>query len=324
MPEPPASRTPNLRLVETVGPAPASARNRLYHADNLACLTHLTAAKIRPDLIYIDPPFGLQQDFKLGKGPTPMRKKGARKTETAVAPDATAYSDVWPGGIDGYLAMLEPRLAAMHALLADDGSFYIHLDSTVVHYVKVLLDRIFTPACFQREIIWRIGWISGYKSRAKNWIRNHDTILFYTKHPTRFYFAKQIVPHPAGYRRRAGNHPATVGIPVDDVWNANAAEAELTGEASLDSIQIKSFSREKTGYPTQKNLSLLKRILAASSAPDDLVADFFCGSGTTPVAAAQMDRRFVGSDVGIQAIKTVQSRLAQQTPAAGYGLWRAE
>ncbi|MGH7146200.1 MAG: DNA-methyltransferase, partial [Planctomycetota bacterium] len=233
------------------------------------------------------------------------------------AGQAAAYSDLWPGGLPGYLAMLRPRLTAMHALLAPTGSFYIHLDCTVVHYVKVLLDEIFGAGSFQREIIWRIGWVSGFKSRAKNWIRNHDTILFYTKHPTRFFFAKQYVPHPAGYSRRGGGQGAH-GIPVDDVWNANAAEAELAGADSLDSIQIKSFSREKTGYPTQKNLALLKRVIAASCPPDGLVADFFSGSGTTALAAAQSSRRFVACDQGAVATDIARQRLALEAPDTGY------
>lgn len=309
----------SLQHIETVGRAAAD--NRLYQADNLACLAHLSQTQLRPDLVYIDPPFGLQQDFRQGKGPTARPTGRKRAAASASVPGTVAYSDCWPGGLDGYLAMLRPRLTAIHTALAPEGSFYIHLDSTVVHYVKVELDRIFGAACFQREIIWRIGWISGYKSKAQNWIRNHDTILFYTKNPRRFFFAKQWVPHPAGYRRRADNGKATAGIPVDDVWNGSPGEAELTGAESLDSIQIKSFSREKTGYPTQKNLALLKRIVAASCPPHGLVADFFCGSGTTLVAAAQLDRRFIGCDLGALAIQTTRERLKIEAPATSYTLW---
>jgi len=195
----------------------------------------------------------------------------------------------------------------MRDLLTPRGSFYIHLDPTAAHYVKVLLDELYGPECFQREIIWRIGWISGYKSAVRNWARNHDTIFFYTKDPKEFTFIKEYVPHLPGYQRRGGGEGK--GHPVEDVWNANAAEAALTGSDSLDSIQIKSFSKEKTGYETQKNESILRRIIAASSNPGDLVGDFFCGSGTTLVAAERLGRRWIGCDAGTAAIDVVRKRL---------------
>ncbi|MBK9061400.1 MAG: site-specific DNA-methyltransferase [Flavobacteriales bacterium] len=129
--------------------------------------------------------------------------------------------------------------------------------------------------------MWRIGWLSGYKTKAQNWIRNHDVIYYYVKDPKSFTFNKAYVPYPDGYVRRDGAEPTGKGTPIEDVWNANESEFALKGGESLDSIQIKSFSNEKTGYPTQKNESLLRRIIEASSKPNDLVLDFFCGSGTT-------------------------------------------
>ena len=273
-------------------PLPEAAPNRLHLGDNLAVMRSLQAAlEGRIDLLYADPPFGSDDNYVLRRGGT----------------ETFAYGDRWPGGPSGYLGMLLPRLVAMHALLAPQGSLYLHLDSGAVHYAKVLCDEIFGRECFQREIIWRIGWVSGYKSAARNWIRNHDTILFYTKDPRRFTFHKPRLPHPPGYARRGGGEGR--GRPVEDVWNANAAEAALTGPASLDSIQLKSFSREKTGWATQKNESLLRRIIAASSSPGDLVADFFCGSGTTLVAAEGLGRRWLGCDVSEAAIALSRERL---------------
>jgi site-specific DNA-methyltransferase (adenine-specific)/adenine-specific DNA-methyltransferase len=182
-----------------------------------------------------------------------------------------------------------------------------------------MLDEVFGPTGFQREIVWRIGWVSGYKSAAANWVRNHDTILYYTKgRPT--VFNKAYVPHPPGYRRRRGARSGAPGYPVDDVWNANEFEHALTGPASLDSIQIKSFSTEKTGFPTQKNESLLRRIVRASSNEGDLVADFFCGSGTTLAVAEQLGRRWIGCDNGWQAIHTSRKRLLALGPRAGFVL----
>jgi len=207
--------------------------------------------------------------------------------------------------------MLEPRLRLCHQLLAPQGSLYLHVDPTIGHYAKLVLDEVFGAASFQREIVWRIGWLSGYKTRANNWIRNHDLIFFYTKDPARFTFNKQYVPHPAGYRRRDGAAASSPGVPMEDVWNANLAEFALRGRDSLDSIQIKSFSREKTGWATQKNTSLLRRIIAASSRPGDLVADFFCGSGTALVAAAELGRRFIGCDCALPAVELAHARLLE-------------
>jgi hypothetical protein len=197
----------------------------------------------------------------------------------------------------------------MRDLLSEQGSLYVHLDATAGHYVKVLLDEIFGADSFQREVVWRIGWVSGYKSAAKNWIRNHDVILFYVKSPGNFTFNKEYVPYPPGYERRGGGEVTGKGYPIEDVWNANPVEHQLTGEQSLDSIQIKSFSTEKTGYATQKNESVLGRILRASSNRGDLVADFFCGSGTTQAVAEKSGRRWIGADVGRFAIQTTRKRL---------------
>ncbi|MEZ4385752.1 MAG: site-specific DNA-methyltransferase [Nannocystaceae bacterium] len=273
----------------------------LLHGDNLAAMDALLAAGERVDLGVIDPPFATGDNFSIslpiGEGDAVHR--------------APAYSDRWEGGVAGFLAMLDPRLRLLHQLLADDGSLYVHLDPTVVHPVKVLLDEIFGPECFQREIIWRIGWVSGFKSRARNWIRNHDTILFYVKDPARFTFNKRYVPYPPGYVRRDGKPPKGKGIPIDDVWNAGPGDLDLRGADSLDSIQIKSFSREKTGWATQKNESLLRRIIDASSRPGDRVADFFCGSGSTLAAAASLGRRWVGCDRAAMAIHLARKRLRE-------------
>jgi len=172
---------------------------------------------------------------------------------------------------------------------------------------------VFGQDSFQREIVWRIGWISGYKSAAKNWIRNHDLILFYTKDNAQFTFNKQYVPYPLNYHRRGQEGPPEEGggkgYPIEDVWNANPFEFALRGEESLDSIQIKSFSTEKTGFPTQKNESLLKRIVKASSNEGDLVLDCFVGSGTTAAVAEKLNRRWIACDLSRFAIHTTRKRL---------------
>lgn len=250
------------------------------------------------DLIYIDPPFATGNAYAI-----------SRKLPDGADLRLPAFDDAWTDGIAGFLRMLDPRLRLIHALLAPRGSLYVHVDPTVGHAVKLLLDEIFGRASFQREIVWRIGWVSGFKTRARNWIRNHDLIFFYTKHPTEFTFHKAWVPRQSGYQRRAGAPAMSPGIAIDDVWNAGAAELELSGCDSLDSIQIKSFSREKTGWATQKNESLLRRIIAASSDPGDVVVDVFGGSGTTAAVAHALGRRFLVADHSEAAIQIARDRL---------------
>ena len=288
-------------------PAGQESLNKLIWGDNLhveASLRRSYLGKI--DLIYIDPPFNIGADFsyktKIGDGTEEVEKK-------ASILEAKAYRDTWAGGLSSYLSMIAPRIALMRELLSPTGSFYIHLDPTVSHYVKVVADEIFGYKCFQREIIWRIGWLSGYKTKASNWIRNHDCILYYTKDEREFTFNKDYLPYADGYVRRDGKPPTGKGCPIEDVWNGNEVESALTGAESLDSIQIKSFDTEKTGYATQKNESILRRIIKASSNQGDLVADFFCGSGTTLVAAEQLGRRWIGCDLGKFAIHVSRKRL---------------
>jgi DNA modification methylase len=284
---------------ERHGPDGAPA-DELVRGDNLDVLDRWLETRAGSvDLVVIDPPFSTGTRFdvltRIGDG-----------DDIAQAP---AYADRWPGGASEFLAMLAPRLARIHALLAAHGSLYVHVDPTVGHAVKLLLDEVFGPASFQREIVWRIGWVSGFKTRAKNWIRNHDLIFFYVKDPARIRFNKVYVPHPPGYQRRAGAPAKAPGIAIDDVWNAGPADLALAGRDSLDSIQIKSFSNEKTGYATQKNEALLRRIIAASSEPGDWIADPFCGSGTTLAVAAAMGRRFLGCDCGRAAFQIARTRL---------------
>lgn len=282
---------------------PKGWRNKLIWGDNkyvLASLLDEFAGKV--DLIYIDPPFATGDDFSFG-----VNVGDADVIKEPSIIEEMAYRDTWKS----YAQFFFDRMILAKDLLAPNGALYVHLDPTIGHYAKVILDEIFGHASFQREIVWRIGWVSGYKSVAKNWIRNHDTIYWYVANPNDFTFNKEYVPYPPGYKRRGETDGSTKGkgYPIEDVWNANPFEFALTGEDSLDSIQIKSFSQEKTGFPTQKNLSLLKRIIRASSNQGDLILDFFSGSGTTMVAAEQLGRRWIGTDLGRFAIHTSRKRL---------------
>jgi site-specific DNA-methyltransferase (adenine-specific)/adenine-specific DNA-methyltransferase len=218
-----------------------------------------------------------------------------------------AYQDA--RGLDAWLDWFHGLARCLDELLADGGSLYVHLDAHAAHYAKVLLDEVFGEKAFQREIVWRIGWVSGFKSRARAWIRNHDTLLFYAKGGRPATFHKEYVPYPPGYVRRDGVPPRGPGYPIEDVWNASELDR-------MDSIQIVSFSGEKVGYPTQKNESLVSRIVRASSSPGDLVLDCFVGSGTTAVVAQKLGRGWVACDAARVAIHATRRRLlASRSPA---------
>lgn len=273
-------------------------KNRLIWGDNLLVMGSLLkefAGKI--NLIYIDPPFATGDDFSFE---VQIGNQEIAKEPSAM--EVKAYRDTWGKGLQSYLQMIYDRLVLMKELLADNGSIYVHLDENVGHYVKAIMDEVFDKENFQREIIWRIGWISGYKSAARNWIRNHDMILFYVRNKNNFVFNKEYISYPTEYRRRDGSQPTGAGYPIEDVWNASEVD-------KMDSIQIMSFSQEKVGYDTQKNINLLQRIIKASSNEGDLVADFFCGSGTTGVTAETLNRRWLMSDLGRFAIHTTRKRL---------------
>jgi hypothetical protein len=244
-------------------------------------------------LVVIDPPFDTGGSFDY-LASIPGAPEGAPRIAVPAYRDAR--------GLDAWLGWFFDTAVLLRDLLAEGGSLYVHLDSHAAHYAKVLLDEVFGREAFQREIVWRIGWVSGFKSRARGWIRNHDTLLFYAKGGRPATFHKEYVPYPPGYVRRDGAPPKGLGYPIEDVWNASEFDR-------MDSIQIVSFSREKVGYPTQKNESLLSRIVRASSSPGDLVLDCFVGSGTTAVVAERLGRRWVACDAGPLAIHATRRRL---------------
>ena len=178
---------------------------------------------------------------------------------------------------------------------------YLHCDPAASHYLKIVMDAVFGPANFRNEIVWRIGWVSGFKSRKKGWIRNHDIILYYLKSPAAVARFNEYVLHPPGNAGPDSRPPTGKGVPVEDTWNCSSADV-------LDSIMIKSFSTEKLGYPTQKPVALLERIVKASSDRGEIVLDPFCGCGTTVDAANRLGRRWIGIDISLFAIDLIKNR----------------
>ena len=280
-------------------------RNRLIWGDKKYVLPSLLdefAGQV--DLIYIDPPFATGADFSFDTQLHPADGDGRSSLGIDYEPnliEQIAYRDTWGGGLDTYLKWMHETLTLLRELLAESGSIYVHCDPTAGHYIKAVMDAVFGNDNFRNEIVWRIGWVSGYKTQKDGWIRNHDIILYYTQGEN-FTFNKEFIPYPPDYTRRDGKRPTGAGMPIEDTWNCNPVDV-------MDSIMIKSFSTEKRGFPTQKNEDLIERVINASSREGDLVLDCFVGSGTTAAVAEKLGRRWIAADMGRFAISTTRKRL---------------
>ncbi len=287
-------------------------RNRLIWGDNkyvMASLLEEFAGKI--DLIYIDPPFATGADFSVK-----MEIGDAEWTKEPSAIEDKAYRDTWGRGLDSYLQMMYERLVLFRELLASGGSLYVHLDWRMSALIRILTDEIFGNSSFQREIIWSFATVSGYKSITNNWIRSHDTILFYSKDENPNIFNKQYLPHKDEYVARFDKADKDGRLYRDDRSEGRRQYLdESPGRAIGDvwddvmSFQQASTSSEYLKYPTQKPETLLNRIIKASTNEGDLVADFFCGSGTTGSVAEKLGRRWIMADLGRFAIHTTRKRL---------------
>ena len=291
---------------ETVGANPDG--NLVIRGECVSACAYLKDKGIKVDLVYIDPPFASGADYakKIYIRRNPKVAEAIAKAEEELEDEALKsfeekmYGDVWDK--EKYLNWMYENLCAIKSVMSETASIYVHLDWHIGHYVKILLDEIFGEDNFQREIIWRIGWVSGYKTADKNWIRNHDTIFYYTRNNNEFIFNKEYIPYDEDYVRLDGKRPEGQGIPIEDTWNCSKNDI-------LNSINIQSFSGEKVDYATQKPEALLVRIINASSNKGMLVADFFGGSGVTAAVAAKLGRRFIHCDVGINSIQTTRDRL---------------
>jgi len=266
--------------------------NTIIFGDNLRVLENFEDESV--DLIYIDPPFntGKQQSRKqiqVEKDSSGDRVGfGGNRYQTTVIGER-AYRDYF----DDYLGFLEPRLLAAYRVLKPNGSFYFHIDYREVHYCKILLDEIFGRDCFLNEIIWAYDF--GGRSKTR-WPAKHDNILFYVKNPAAYTFNRKAVDRiPYMAPGLVGKKKAARGkFPTDTWWHTI----------------VPTNSKEKTGYPTQKPLGVLRRIVAASSNPGDLVLDFFAGSGTIGEVCLELGRKFILVDNNPQAIAVMKKRFA--------------
>ncbi len=264
--------------------------NVIYFGDNLPILKKLASESI--DLIYIDPPFNTRKIQRRTQIRTVRAEDGDRVGFQGVRyqtiPIGTsAYLD-W---FDDFLGFLEPRLREAHRLLAEHGSLYFHIDYREVHYCKVLLDSIFGRECFLNEIIWAYDF--GGRTKKK-WPPKHDNILLYVKNPKKYLFNYEDIDRiPYMAPGLVGPQKAQRGKTPTDTWWQTI---------------VPTNGKEKTGYPTQKPLKILERIVSASSPKGGVVLDFFAGSGTTGEAALKLGRSFILIDNNLDALWVMAKR----------------
>lgn len=291
--------------------------NKLIWGDNKLILSSLKNGPMREEierqggikLIYIDPPFDVGADFSMD-----IEIGDETLTKEPSVLEHLAYRDTWGKGADSWIAMMYERLQIMRDLLANDGSIYIHCDWRVTGYLRLVLDEIFGENNFKREIIWNLSGVSGYKSLVNSFVRGHETIIYYSKADNPVFnkrflsynekqlkrftktdeFGRKYKPITKTKRIFLEDSP---GVPISDVWS------------DIASFQTIVNSPEILDYPTQKPEKLLERIIKASSNENDIVADFFAGSGTTAAVAEKFGRKWIASDIGKFAIHTTRKRL---------------
>ena len=306
--------------------------NKLIWGDNKLILSSLKNGPLREEiekqgglkLIYIDPPFDVGDDFSME-----IEIGGDTFTKKPNILEEIAYRDTWGKGADSFIAMIHERLVLMRDLLAADGSIYVHCDWRVTHYIRSILDELFSTKGFRNEIIWHHQVLGTPRTNPSRFAKSHETIYWYSKKPTGFIFNSKDkdvrVPWSEDTRksmrqtedgewyyerRRTGTNNSgaydprflrtyvddpELGKTPSDVWD------------DLPSYQPK--TGDKTGYSTQKSNELISRIIACSSREGDLVADFFCGSGTTADVAERLGRKWICADLGKFAVHTTRKRL---------------
>ena len=300
-PEPASLLTEAIIYPQGRGYPDTKPESRLILGDNLPVMAALLPEyEGRIDLIYADPPFFTNRKYsaRIGRGEDSRKPDEWQLTE--------GYRDSWPD-LNAYLDFLYQRLALMFRLLAPNGSLYLHLDWHADSYARLLLDELFGIENMLNEIIWAYHGPSPIR-RAFN--RKHDTILMYVKGKDYTFNADAV---------REPYNPNTVktfeASPKAGFGKVPDLERGKVPEDWWYFPVVARLHNERTGYPTQKPQVLLERIIKASSNPGDLVADFFCGSGTMPLVAATLDRRFIAADTTFRAVHTTRSRLtASQTP----------
>ena len=317
--------------------------NKLIWGDNKLILSSLKNGPMRKEieaqgglkLIYIDPPFDVGADFSLdieiGEG-----DDAESFTKKPSVIEEIAYRDTWGKGVDSFMAMIYERLKLMHGLLAEDGSIFIHCDGRVNGYMRLVLDEIFGKDNFLNEIIWCYRDLGGGRNNDF-YKRKHDTIFWYSKssqhqineigrgqlsEETIKVYGRHFIDGKLTYQRLKEVYPKTFETRVlqgrvpknlDEVWLDSSSGKQLEDWwIDINPLRIRKREadlKEEHLYPTQKPEELIKRIIETVSKPNDLIADFFCGSGTTLSVAEKLGRKWIGSDLGKFGIHTSRKRL---------------
>ncbi|MFH1092802.1 MAG: site-specific DNA-methyltransferase [Candidatus Omnitrophota bacterium] len=331
-------------LFDTSGRQIKGWTNKLIWGDNKLILSSLKNGPMRREiekqgglkLIYIDPPFDVGADFSMN---VEIGDESFTKKPSVI--EEVAYRDTWGKGADSFIAMIYERLKLMQGLLSDDGSIYVHCDWRVSGYMRLAIEDIFGTNNFRNEIIWKRGTVKGAKAKGNQLARNHDTIMYYTKSDSCIY-NRQYLPFSDEYKTRFnkddndGKGPYRDDQPIGTRSDVSIEDMKKTGKIFktsngklkiktylnelegivlddnwLDISEVNVMSNERADYPTQKPEELLERIIKISTNEGDLVADFFCGSGTTLAVAEKLGRKWIGSDLGRFAIHTSRKRLIQ-------------
>jgi len=315
--------------------------NKLIWGDNKLILSSLKNGPLRAEiekqgglkLIYIDPPFDVGADFSMD-----IEIGGDTFTKQPSILEEIAYRDTWGRGADSFIAMIYERLVLMRDLLATDGSIYVHCDWRVNSFMRLALDEVFGSEQYRNELRWKRQPPRGAKAISRQYAKSSDTILYYSLN-NRYVWNPQFKEYSAEYVKSKFVHKDKDGRAyridnIGDYSETSIAEFrkrgriydypsgkigliryldEAKGEAItdiwLDIPEVNSQALEDTKYATQKPEVLLERIINASSNKDDLVADFFCGSGTMAAVAEKLGRRWIASDLGKFAIHTTRKRL---------------
>lgn len=320
-------------LFDTSGRQIKGWTNKLIWGDNKLILSSLKNGPLRQQieaegglkLIYIDPPFDVGADFSID-----VEVGDEKFTKKPSVIEEVAYRDTWGHGTDSFIAMIYERLQLMNDLLAPDGSIFVHCDWRVNSVLRLVLDEVFGTQNFQNEIIWRKGSFFGPSTNLSQFPKNHDSIYYYSKSDSRFFDLPRENYQESTLKQYKfeDKHGRYRLQELRDYSDQSIEKFREEGKIqdTPSGTKLKQYLDDKSGkvvetvwndinrltnlqYPTEKPEKLLERIVKASSKEGDLVADFFCGSGTTLAIAEKINRKWIGSDLGRFSIHTTRKRM---------------
>lgn len=282
----------------------ADFKNLLIQGDCLSACAYLKENKIKPDLVYIDPPFASGANYAK-KIYLRTGGKESFKTDGSSIGEEVMYKDIWQK--EDYLNWLYERLLAIRDAMSEKASIYVHLDWHIGHYAKLLLDEVFGEENLVNEIIW---CYTGPTNQKRNFPRKHDMILWYEKNSDKRIFNIDKLRVEYKKSTKSGGKTALTGRADDEILEALDRQGKLVEDWWADIADLGKMHGEDANYATQKPEGLLRRIIEASSDNGMIVADFFSGSGTTAKVANDLGRKFIASDIGVNAIQATRDRLA--------------